>query len=465
MDEARPPTGPAAPRAPGWTGRLAAAELWLTLPALPVLVLREVFPAGAQAAALLWLAGLWTLRRIAEGRWTRPTVLDGPVLALLATLPGAIAVAIDRGAARSRAESLLAAVVLAYALANGLRRPRDAWRLAGLLLVGGLLLAGIGLVGVDWLPKFAPLAWVTRQLPRLIHAVPHATLPTYGVAAQTEIHPNSVAALLILFLPLALGCLAASLAGPDAPEGHGPPPWLRPLSLATLAVGGAVLLLTQSRGAWLALAVALVLMFQRRRRALWWTLGTGAALALAALLLLGPDRLAAALPHDSAAGRLKLWREAMGLLAAHPLTGIGLNNFVIVHGRRPDYGGQFVYQGFPHAHNLLLQAALDYGLPGLVAVAGLYAALAWATWRALLRLRGSPLSGLALGLGFGLLAHALHGLVDAVCIGSKAGVAPWAFAGTLAGLRAAAGRWDRTAEMAEAGAEAGAEAASAARSP
>ena len=132
-------------------------------------------------------------------------------------------------------------------------------------------------------------------------------------------------------------------------------------------------------------------------------------------------------------------------------TGIGLNNFVIVHGRRPEYQGQFVYQGFPHAHNLLLQTALDYGLPGLVAIVGLMVALAWAAWRTGQRLAGSPLSGLALGLAFGLLAHALHGAVDAICIGSKAGIVPWAFAGSLAGLRAAAGRWAREEDASAAG--------------
>ena len=155
---ARPtvPTLPTAPRP--WLQRLAAAELWLTLPALPVLILREVFPPGAPGLALAWLAGLWVLRRTAAGRWTRPTVLDAPMLALLATLPGAIYVAGDRAAAFSRAQSLLAAMALAVALANSLRRPREAWRLAGLLLAGGLALVGIGLVGVDWLPKFAPLA-------------------------------------------------------------------------------------------------------------------------------------------------------------------------------------------------------------------------------------------------------------------------------------------------------------------
>ena len=201
--------------------------------------------------------------------------------------------------------------------------------------------------------------------------------------------------------------------------------------------------------AWLALALALGLMFQRRRRGLWWALGGGTALAILLLAALGSQRLTTLLPAGSAGGRLKLWRESAALLADAPLTGIGLNNFVIVHGRRPEYQGQFVYQGFPHAHNLLLQTALDYGLPGLTAVAGLMAALAWAAWRAGQRLAGSPLSGLALGLAFGLLAHALHGAVDAVCIGSKAGVVPWAFAGTLAGLRAAAGRWARADEAGE----------------
>ena len=47
------------------------------------------------------------------------------------------------------------------------------------------------------------------------------------------------------------------------------------------------------------------------------------------------------------------------------------------------------------------------------------------------------------GLSFGLLAHALHGLVDSVSLGSKAGFVAWAFAGVLAGVSAQAGRWAR----------------------
>jgi O-antigen ligase len=178
----------------------------------------------------------------------------------------------------------------------------------------------------------------------------------------------------------------------------------------------------------------------------------GAGLTAAVLLLvIGPQNVlarltASALPGAaSGAGRVELWREALAMLYASPAFGIGLNTFVVVHGSRPEYQGAFVYQGAPHAHNTLLQAALDYGLPGFVAVVGLGVALAWAAWRAHRRLAGTALDAVAIGLIFGLLAHAVHGLVDAVAIGAKIGFVPWALAGALAGLRAGAHRWARAA--------------------
>jgi O-antigen ligase len=128
-------------------------------------------------------------------------------------------------------------------------------------------------------------------------------------------------------------------------------------------------------------------------------------------------------------------------LAASPVTGIGLNAFPLVHGRRPEYQGGFVYQGLAHSHNTLLQAALDYGLAGLVAVVGLYTALAWSAWRAYRRLAGSPLAMLVAGLALGLAAMAVHGLVDAFAIGAKPGFLAWAAAGLLSGIRARGYRW------------------------
>jgi len=63
-----------------------------------------------------------------------------------------------------------------------------------------------------------------------------------------------------------------------------------------------------------------------------------------------------------------------------------------------------VFQGAPHVHNTLLQSAIDYGVFGFIAVAGLYTAVGCATFRAHRRLAGTPLDPLVIGLAFGLLS-------------------------------------------------------------
>lgn len=442
--------------------RLARLEPLLILLAAPPLVFRERFGLPAQLFALAWIAGLWIVRRRATGRWTVRTVLEAPVLALLLTLPGAIYTAnrvvadIGLAAAISRAESLLFAVALAYALANAVDSPRRLWTVVTALLLAALGLVAVALVSVGWLEKYAALTPALAHLPRLIQSVPHATLPTYGVAGAVAVHPNSVAALLILFLPLALACLVWERADPQVSpdpdvstpaESLTPPRWIRPLAAVVLVAGGALLVLTQSRGAWMGLAAALVGMAAVRWRPMRGLLAGAGVTAAVLLLAVGPQTALARLGASglpgaaSGPGRLKLWQDALALLQSSPGFGIGLNAFVVVHGRRPEYQGAFVYQGAPHAHNVLLQAALDYGLPGFVAVVGLGVALAWAAWRAHRRLAGTPLDAVAIGLAFGLVAHGVHGLVDAVAIGAKIGFVPWALAGALAGLRAGAHRW------------------------
>jgi O-antigen ligase len=79
-----------------------------------------------------------------------------------------------------------------------------------------------------------------------------------------------------------------------------------------------------------------------------------------------------------------------------------------------------------HAHNQLLQAAVDLGLPGLAGYLALWiatAALAYSSYRA----STSPWHrALAAGIGAALLASFLHGLADAVALVSKPGILFWA---------------------------------------
>jgi O-antigen ligase len=225
-----------------------------------------------------------------------------------------------------------------------------------------------------------------------------------------------------------------------------------------------VLVLTQSRGALFGVAIALaapagvlargaiVAPAALRRQggpiagvlAVIGALGIGVAFVVAGLQSdrpeLLPEQTGGAWYSPSASGRLGLWRDGLALLAEAPITGIGLHNFPIVHGSDPEQG-VFVYRGFAHVHNQLLQSALDYGLPGMVAVVGLFVSVGWAVHRIRRHTRGGQLDPLVLGVGMGLLAHVVHGLVDAVAIGAKPGFLPWALAGLIAGLRPRVSAW------------------------
>nr|MBP7693682.1 hypothetical protein [Anaerolineales bacterium] len=87
-----------------------------------------------------------------------------------------------------------------------------------------------------------------------------------------------------------------------------------------------------------------------------------------------------------------------------------------------------------HAHNEFLQAALDLGLPGLIAFLALNG-LAFV--QAAVIARRAPAEWqrvMALALGAGVLAHMLFGLTDAVALGAKVGIVFWILLGLIAGL-------------------------------
>ncbi len=430
---------------------LARHEAWLVLLAAPFLVLPEWFAErlgglagggafGLECLALAWIGLLWWGRYRMRGGWTTRTGLDGPIVALLLTLPGACLVARDLVAATSRACSLLFAVALYYALANSIKTPRQAWLATARMLVAGLGILAVALVSVDWNAKVPALAPLLARLPRWIQEVPHPTLAGAGV------HPNTVGGLAGVFGMLAAGLLWWP--GGDRGAETAPPRYLCALALLTVGACAIMLLLSQSRNAWLSVGLALWFLLAARGRWTWWRALAAPGLAALPVLatLLGQGSPFGVLPFArpltaALAGRQELWRQGMALLQERPGTGIGLNNFPLVHGLKAEYAGGFIYQGFPHVHNTLLQAGLDYGLPGLVAVVGLMSGVAWMIWRAQRRLRGSPLAPLVAGLGLGLLVWAVHGTLDTIAIGAKPGWVLWALAGILAAVRHQAHRW------------------------
>jgi putative inorganic carbon (HCO3(-)) transporter len=201
-----------------------------------------------------------------------------------------------------------------------------------------------------------------------------------------------------------------------------------------LVVMLATLALAQSRGAWLGLGAGVLLMLAGLGR---WGRGL-AALALAACawgawqlgqpglddVLFGGQSLAGA-TSVTLAGRMEVWSRAIYGIQDFPFTGMGLNTFR--HLVQTLYPLFLVPPGYDiaHAHNQWLQAALDLGIPGLVAYLAVWLAAAIMLRRAYLQAEDTRLRAAALGLGGGLAAYFVYGLTDVVSLGAKPGLGLW----------------------------------------
>jgi O-antigen ligase len=149
--------------------------------------------------------------------------------------------------------------------------------------------------------------------------------------------------------------------------------------------------------------------------------------------------------------RVQLMTSGVRLWAESPWFGIGLNQFRHVHKQRgtwaawaespslwgliptPDYlTWPAAATDVAHAHNTLLQTALDTGVIGLAAYLGILAFLLVQAARAS---RSSQVlcRRVALGSFLSLVAVTAFGLADALALGSKIGAFQWMAAGLILG--------------------------------
>jgi O-antigen ligase len=105
---------------------------------------------------------------------------------------------------------------------------------------------------------------------------------------------------------------------------------------------------------------------------------------------------------------LILWRAAWRLFAAHPILGVGPDNFRLMYA---PYAGLDVADARVHSNNMYLEVLVGGGLVAAVA----FAWFVWAAWRmcatGIARADDGPAT-LATGVAAAALAIALHGLVD-----------------------------------------------------
>ena len=343
---------------------------------------------------------------------------------------------------------------------GGLRGATGWWICLVVFLGLGVGTGALAVLGTSWGAKIEALRPILAELQPRIKGLP---------GAKSGLNANEVAGGLVWVIPLAL-TLSALLIVRVRNCWRALRGWLVPLAIliltATVFLSG-VLVLTQSRGAYIGLVSAVLLLvaivLPRIGRLSYLIL-----LALALVVLIGSiQQVGLGAAWDRLAGdevgtmdvvakletRQTIWAAAMQGIQDFKFTGMGMNTFRGVV--RVLYPLPFDYRGdIAHAHNEFLQAGLDLGVPGLIAFIALYIGafmMLWEVWRraSLLEVRvrpehlgGSPLAfrslarALVLGLGGGLLAHAIYGLTDAVALGAKPGVLFWMLLGLICGLHA-----------------------------
>ncbi len=419
-------------------GTLPAWLLWLQLAcATTAGAIWYLFSqAGAWPCALLIVP--WVVQWVLSGGPPRRTGFELPLLLFVLSAALAVWAAFDRQEAWPKLWRIVGGVALFYAFQNAapLGRKRI-W----LLSIFGAVVAVYFLATHDWVTYPAKIPALTR-----LGQVLQSPVPSLSVH---RLHPNVAGGILAMMAPFAglvalwssrnLGDRSSPVAGAAVRTMD----WLAiSVALACLLLILFGLVMSTSRGAWIALGCSLLLaaLWALSRRA------TRSVPALAFLVIPSAGRGSAArnasrggclawgivgalraIPGpETGVSRVELLRNSLSLVRDYPLIGAGLGSFQMLYSTYV----LFLHVGYiVHSHNLLVNVAVEQGLLGVFALLWMWGVLG-GMLRARLAARkaGRPEPDAFGHDGTAALAAALlclvvvvvHGMVDDVLYGSRA---------------------------------------------
>ena len=167
------------------------------------------------------------------------------------------------------------------------------------------------------------------------------------------------------------------------------PPLWRGLSVFGAGLSLICLVLSMTRGAWLAFVIValMFLVFEKKYRRLAAKICAGLAIVFVIVALFSPkiqDRLSTMVnaKFQSNTERVLMWQSAAEIFKDYPIFGVGQKMFFDA------YNGHYISdaarerpgeigRGHTHPHNNLLQRASEGGIIGLAAFVGLYAYFFW----------------------------------------------------------------------------------------
>ena len=341
------------------------------------------------------------------------TPLDLPLLLFVVSALIGVWASYDPAASWRKFALIVAAVAIYYAIVATRAAPRLLEIFVWLFLIGCAALAVYFATQYDYAGegKFGPITqlglWLNQVVPQLPLRVSH---------------PNVVAGALEIALPVNVALVAgrqSSVASKRSPVTvYG--------SLLTAILISFGLVMTASRGAWLALGVVAVgaaLIALARNVLKRYALPVALIVALLGLIIVvqmgdafapALDALFGAIPADNTAvSRLAVFRQAWGLVQDYYFTGGGLGMFAMVFST---YALLIDVPFLTHAHNLFLEIWIEQGLLGFIVFAWLI--VEFYVW--VLNSRQTTVSWLAWGGIAATTVMLLHGFVDVLLYSSRA---------------------------------------------
>jgi putative inorganic carbon (HCO3(-)) transporter len=232
-------------------------------------------------------------------------------------------------------------------------------------------------------------------------------------------NPNLLAQYLVLLTSVTLGALFATRS------------WRRRgLFALTVVTSVCCLLLTYSRGGWIAFVAGLLVFgyfFNRRRLITFLPIGAVAGYFLIPAWAFSRLATAVSLQDSSNAYRLDTWNSTLSLVREYWLTGVGLGRQAFAR----VYGSHMINTNFvPHSHNLCLQLISEFGILGLAVFLWLF----WRLFRLGCRLRVSGdafIRSLNAGVMAAMAGFLIHSLIDYFLWYYKLGILIWLLIGIM----------------------------------
>lgn len=341
----------------------------------------------ARAALLVVAAGYCARALLWPERVTTPGLKDVPAVALLLSVLPGLVIGVSLVTVAKVELNWIAYFVVALAV-----RSMDG-RGVRLVLLG--LGAGGAVLGANGLINYLSSGGAR---------ISNGGAAVYGRAAAGLTDSNYYGGLLLLVLVPLLAVVVR--------ERHR---WRLPAA-AAVAFGTAGLVLSLSRGAILALFLAVSVVLAAWSSSRRWTVALLVVLLATLSLNAGPllhsrevqvvgQRLSSVSTSTTNNARPLLWKNSLDIMQRHP-EGVGALEFVTQAEQRG-----LTEQGLPleHAHNSYLNIGVELGLFGLLAFLALLAQSLLACWREYRR-HDARTEALAVGLGAALVGYAFQSL-------------------------------------------------------